>query len=75
MNKQIDTGEIVIYQTEDGQTFLEVKLSEDTVWLDIHQMAELFQRDRTVILRHVRNIYKSSELLKDSTCAIIAQVA
>ncbi|MBW2675760.1 MAG: virulence protein RhuM/Fic/DOC family protein [Deltaproteobacteria bacterium] len=75
MNKQTDTGEIVIYQTEDGQASLEVNLTEDTVWLDAHQMAELFQRDRTVILRHVRNIYKTSELLQDSTCAKIAQVA
>ncbi len=75
MNKQINTGEIIIYQTEDGQTSLEVNLAEDTVWLDAHQMAGLFQRDRTVILRHVRNIYKTGELLHDPTCAKIAQVA
>jgi len=75
MNKQINTGEIVIYQTEDGQASLEVNLAEDTVWLDAHQMAGLFQRDRTVILRHVRNIYKTGELLHDPTCAKIAQVA
>ncbi|MBA7565715.1 hypothetical protein ES708_07400 [subsurface metagenome] len=75
MNKQINTGEIVIYQMEGGQASLEVNLVEDTVWLDTHQMAELFQRDRTVIVRHVRNIYKTSELLRGSTCAKIAQVA
>lgn len=75
MNKQINTGEIVIYQTEDGQASLEVNLVEETVWLDTHQMAKLFQRDRTVIVRHVRNIYKTGELLHGSTCAKIAQVA
>jgi len=75
MNVQGNKGEIVIYQTEDGQTFLEVSLVEDTVWLDTHQMADLFQRDRTVVVRHIRNIYKTGELLPDSTCAKIAQVA
>ena len=75
MNVQGNKGEIVIYQTEDGQTSLEVNLVEDTVWLDTHQMADLFQRDRTVVVRHIRNIYKTGELLPDSTCAKIAQVA
>ena len=71
----MNTGEIVIYQTEDGQASLEVSLVEETVWLDTHQMAKLFQRDRTVIVRHVKNIYKTNELLQGSTCAKIAQVA
>ena len=75
MNVQQNKGEIVIYQTGDGQTSLEVSLVEDTVWLDTHQMANLFQRDRTVVVRHIRNIYKTGELLPDSTCAKIAQVA
>jgi len=75
MNVKENKGEIVIYQTEDGQTSLEVSLVEDTVWLDTHQMADLFQRDRTVVVRHIRNIYKTGELLPDSTCAKIAQVA
>ena len=75
MNFQQNKGEIVIYQTEDGQTSLEVNLVEDTIWLDTHQMANLFQRDRTVVVRHIRNIYKTGELSLDSTCAKIAQVA
>ena len=75
MNKQTNIGEIVIYQTEDGQASLDVNLVEETVWLDAHQMAKLFQRDRTVIVRHVRNIYQTGELLRNSTCAKIAQVA
>ena len=59
MNVQQNKGEIVIYQTEDGQASLEVSLAEDTVWLDTHQMSDLFQRDRTVVLRHIRNIYNT----------------
>ena len=53
---------------------LEVRMGDDTVWLTQQQMAELFQTDRTSIVRHINNIYKSEELDKESTCAIIAQV-
>ena len=67
-------GEIVIYQTKDGKTSIDVKLENETVWLNQAQMAELFQTDRTSIVKHVNNIYKSEELEKDSTCARIAQV-
>lgn len=70
MNK----GQIIIYQTPNGNTTLEVKLENDTVWLDQYQMAELFDIDRTSIVRHINNIYKISELEKDATCAIFAQV-
>ena len=65
---------IVIYQTEDGQTQIDVRLENDTVWLSQAQMAELFQTDRTSIVRHINNIYKVEELDRDSTCAKIAQV-
>ncbi|HIZ84891.1 MAG TPA: virulence RhuM family protein [Candidatus Coprenecus stercoravium] len=65
---------IVIYQTADGQTRIDVKLENDTVWLSQSQMAELFQTDRTSILKHIKNIYKSSELEENATCAIFAQV-
>ena len=65
---------IVIYQTEDGQTQIDVRLENDTVWLTQAQMAELFQTDRTSIVRHINNIYKVEELDRDSTCAKIAQV-
>ena len=67
-------NEILIYQTEDGQTQVDVRMENDTVWLTQAQMAELFQTDRTSILRHINNIYKIEELERDSTCAKIAQV-
>ena len=65
---------IVIYQTEDGQTQIEVRLENETVWLTQAQMAELFQTDRTSIVRHINNIYKVEELDREATCAKIAQV-
>ena len=65
---------IIIYQTSDGQTQLDVRLENETVWLTQAQMAELFQTDRTSIVRHINNIYKSEELDPKSTCAKIAQV-
>ena len=63
---------IVIYQTADGQTSIDVKLENDTVWLSQAQMAELFQKDRTVIGRHISNIYKEHELERETTCANFA---
>lgn len=51
-------NEIVIYQSEDGQTQLDVKLEGESVWLSQAQMSELFGKDRTVIGRHIRNIFK-----------------
>jgi prophage maintenance system killer protein len=68
-------GEIVLYRTEDGTTHLEVRLKRDTLWMDVHQMAALFQRDRSVLLRHIHNIYKTKELDAAATCAKNAQVA
>jgi len=67
-------GEILLYQTEKGNTKIEVILDNDTVWLNQYQMEELFQTDRTSILRHIKNIYKTGELEENSTCAKIAQV-
>lgn len=67
-------NQIVIYQTEDGQTQVDVRLENDTVWLTQAQMAELFETDRTSIVRHINNIYKVEELDRESTCAKIAQV-
>ena len=60
---------IVLYTTEDGNTQLEVKLDKDTVWLTQSQMAELFGRDRTVVGRHIRNIFKEGELDESLVCA------
>lgn len=67
-------NKIIIYQTKDGKTSIDVKLENDTVWLSQSQMAELFQTDRTSILRHIGNIYKTGELEKQTTCAFSAQV-
>ena len=65
---------IEIYSSQDGSIQLNVKLENDTVWLTQSQMAELFGLDRTSIVRHSRNIYKSEELDQNSTCAKNAQV-
>ena len=63
---------IVIYRTADGQTAVDVRMDGDTVWLSQAQMAELFQKDRTVIGRHINNIYKEHELEREATCANFA---
>ena len=65
---------IEIYSSQDGSIQLKVKLENDTVWLTQSQMAEVFGVDRTSIVRHIRNIYKSEELDQNSTCAKNAQV-
>ena len=70
----MEENKIIIYQTEDGQTQIDVRLENDTVWLTQAQMAELFETDRTSIVRHINNIYKVEELDRESTCAKIAQV-
>ena len=51
-------NKFIIYQTEDGQTQIDVRLESETVWLTQAQMAELFETDRTSIVRHINNIYK-----------------
>ena len=70
----MEENKILIYQTEDGQTQVDVRMENDTVWLTQAQMAELFQTDRTSIVRHINNIYKVEELEREATCAKIAQV-
>lgn len=70
----MDNGQIILFQTQGGETKIEVRLSNDTVWLTADQMAELFQRDRSTIQRHIKKIYEEGELIADSTCAFFAQV-
>ncbi len=65
---------IVIYRTADGQTTVDVRMDGDTVWISQAQMAELFQKDRTVIGRHINNIYKEHELERETTCANFAHM-
>ena len=67
-------GKIVIYQTKDGKTSIDVKLENETVWLTHAQMADLFQKDRTVIGRHINNVYREGELERDITCAKFAHM-
>lgn len=67
-------GEIVLFREEDGATAIEVRLEEDTVWLSLNQMADLFKRDKSVISRHLRNIYKEKELARAATVAFFATV-
>ena len=66
-------NQLVIFEDRDKK--IEVQLKEDTLWLDAHKIADLFDIDRTVVVKHIRNIYKSGELNENSTCAKIAQVA
>lgn len=65
-------GQIILFQTEDGQTKLEVQLQNETVWLTIDQMAELFQRHRTTILKHIKNVFEEGELDANMVCAKFA---
>ena len=67
-----DKGEIVIYQTQDGITQLDVRLDGETVWITQEQMAQLFERDRTAIGRHISNIFAEGELDKNMVCANFA---
>lgn len=67
-------SEIILYQTEDGQTRIQVRLQNETVWMSLNQMAELFQRDKSVISRHIRNIFTEGELRPESTVAKFATV-
>lgn len=69
-----ERGNIIIYQTEDGLTKIDVSMQDETVWLSLDQMAELFQRDKSTISRHIKNIYTEGELIKESTVANFATV-
>jgi len=70
----MNSSDIEIFTTDEGETEIQVKLDNDTVWLNQYQLEELFKTNRTSITRHISNIYKAGELDKDSTCAIFAQV-
>ena len=67
-----NNNQIVVYQTADNQTQIEVHMENETVWLTQAQMAELFQKDRTVISRHIRNVFKEGELDESLVCAKFA---
>ena len=67
-------GQILLYQTPDGESRIEVRLEGETVWLNLEQMAELFQRNKSTISRHIKNVFEEGELSADSTVAFFATV-
>lgn len=74
MNTDTTRGEIVFYQAPDGGIELEVRLKQETIWLNLNQLSVLLDRDKSVISRHLRNIFKEGELERDTTVAKFATV-
>ena len=70
----MDKGQIILYQTPDGESKIEVRLENDTVWLSADQMAELFQRNKSTISRHIKNVLEDGELEEAATVAFFATV-
>lgn len=70
----MDKGQIILFQTPGGETKIEVRLANETVWLTADQMAELFQRNKSTISRHIKNVFDSGELQRDRTVAFFATV-
>ena len=73
-NYDNNQGEIVIYQSENGDTKIDVHFVDETVWLTQQQMAELFQSSRTNIVEHIQHIYEEGDLDEESTCRKFRQV-
>ena len=71
MNQQ-NRGQIILYQTQDGESKIEVTLANETVWLTIDQMAELFPRNKSTISRHIKNVFEEGELNKEVVVAKFA---
>ena len=69
-----DFGEIILYQSEEGKSALDVHLKDETVWLTLNQIADLFERDKSVISRHFRHVFQSGELSRETTVAKNATV-
>ena len=67
----MSNSEILLYQTEDGQTKIDVRLEEETVWLSQTQMSELFQKERSVITKHIKNVFDEGELQEESNVQIL----
>jgi hypothetical protein len=68
-------SDLILFLTEDGRTRLQVRLEGETVWLSLNQMADLFQRDKSVISRHIKNVFEEGELVRDSVVAESATTA
>ena len=69
-----EKGGIILYTTPDGVSKIEVTLQNETVWLTLDQMAELFQRNKSTISRHIKNVFEEGELQPDATVAFFATV-
>ncbi len=74
INKNPGNGDILIYQSEDGRTHIDVRMEQETVWLTQQQMAELFQTSRTNVVEHIQHIYEEGELSQEATCRNFRQV-
>lgn len=70
----MDNGQIILFQTQGGETKIEVRLSNETVWLTADQMAELFQRNKSTISRHIKNVLESGELQRNSVVQKMQQL-
>ena len=70
----MDESRLIMYTTEDGLTKIEATFDQDTVWLSLDQMAELFQRDKSTISRHIKNVFSEGELNKNSVVANFATI-
>jgi hypothetical protein len=75
LQNEPEPAEFLLYQTEDGQTRLEVAFRGETCWLSLNQLAELFHRDKSVISRHISNIFSEGELARASVVANFATTA
>ena len=69
-----DNGHIVIFKTEDGKISVDARFDSETVWLSLDQMAVLFERDKSTISRHIKNVFEEGELQPESTVAKFASV-
>jgi prophage maintenance system killer protein len=70
-----EQGELILYQSDDGQAAVDVRLKDETVWLSQAQMQELFDRERSVITKHINNIFKENEVDRNQVCAKFAHTA
>jgi len=74
MSREFSSNEVILYDTPDGEAQVDVRFDRETAWLTLHEMAKLFGRHRSVLSRHVRNIFEERELAREATCANFAQV-
>lgn len=69
------SGDFILYQTEDGRTRIEARFQEETFWLSLNQLVDLFQRDKSVISKHIKNIFDEGELRREPVVANFATTA